>query len=63
RIAELSSGEYFAAESFSAEEFDFNFARYRKTFRFDPRRLPYLYVILAGLFLIELYIRKRRGLM
>ncbi|MFB0508985.1 MAG: hypothetical protein ACETVX_00650 [bacterium] len=63
RIAELSGGEYFAAESFSAEEFDFNFARYRKTFRFDPRRLPYLYVILAGLFLIELYIRKRRGLM
>jgi hypothetical protein len=63
RIAEVSGGEYFDAESFSVTGLDFTFARYHNTFRFDPRRSPYLYIILAGFFLIELYIRKRRGLM
>lgn len=63
RIALKSGGEYFDAAAFPTKGIDFNFAEYQTIFRFDPRRSPYLYVILAGLFLIELYFRKRRGLM
>jgi hypothetical protein len=62
-IAQKSGGEYFDAASFPTTGFDFNLAEYQTIFRFDPRRSSYLYVILAGLFLIELYFRKQRGLM
>lgn len=62
-IARESGGEYFDAANFPTTGFDFNLAEYQAIFRFDPRRSPYLYVILVGLFLIELYFRKRRGLM
>lgn len=63
RIAQASGGEYFDAASFPVNNFEITLAKYHKTFRFDPRRSVYLYVLLVGLFLIELYIRKRRGLM
>ncbi|MEO0115373.1 MAG: hypothetical protein ABIK93_07835 [candidate division WOR-3 bacterium] len=63
QIAQVSGGEYFDLASFPKDQFEFNYARYRKTFRFDPRQSVYLYLIIVGLFLIELYFRKRRGLM
>ena len=63
RIAQASGGEYYDAASFPVNNFEITLAKYHTTFRFDPRRSVYLYVILAGLFLIELYFRKRRGLM
>lgn len=63
RIAQASGGEYYDAASFPINSFEVNLAKYHNTFRFDPRRSVYLYVILASLFLIELYFRKRRGLM
>lgn len=63
QIAQVSGGEYFDLVSFPKDQFEFNYARYRKTVRFDPRRSVYLYLIIVGLFLIELYLRKRRGLM
>jgi hypothetical protein len=63
RIAQASGGEYYDATSFPVNNFEITLAKYHNTFRFDPRRSVYLYVILAGLFLIELYFRKRRGLM
>ncbi len=63
RIAQVSGGEYFNAADFPATGIDFNLVKYQTAFKLDPRRSPYLYVILAVLFLIELYFRKRRGLM
>uniref|UniRef100_A0A7C6A983 VWA domain-containing protein n=1 Tax=candidate division WOR-3 bacterium TaxID=2052148 RepID=A0A7C6A983_UNCW3 len=63
RIAQATGGEYFDLKSFLQDQYEFTLAQYRKTVQFNPRQSPYLYLILVGLFLIELYFRKRRGLM
>jgi hypothetical protein len=63
RIAQASGGEYYDAASFPVNNFEITLAKYHNTFRFDPRRSVFLYVLFAVLFLTELYFRKRRGLM
>lgn len=64
-IAQKSGGEYFDIQSLASHfpPSAFRLASYRQIFKLDPRRSATLYVVLVGLFLIELYFRKRRGLM
>lgn len=64
RIAELTGGQFLSAESVAvmdAQRFKLGVYRYR--FSLDPRKNPVVYSLLAGLFGLEIVLRRRRGLL
>lgn len=63
RIAAASGGEYVAYDSLAAKGLNVKFAQYRRLMVFDPRLNRYLFLLIAGLFVLEIFLRKRRGMM
>jgi hypothetical protein len=63
RISAASGGEYVAYDSLSAKGLNIKFTQYRRLVVFDPRLNRYLFLLIAALFVLEIALRKRRGMM
>jgi len=63
RISAASGGEYVPYDSLAAKGLNVRFAQYRRLMVFDPRMNRYLFLLIAGLFVLEIFLRKRRGMM
>ena len=63
RIAVASGGSYVLADSLATRPITFHFADYRRLVVFDPRLNRYLFLLIALLFVAEIFLRKRRGMM
>ncbi len=62
RIAELSGGRFFYAESIEyIHNQELRLGFYQHQFSLQPRRLPWCYALLAVIFGVELVLRRRRG--
>jgi hypothetical protein len=62
RIAQASGGEYVPYDSLSPRKPDIRFADYRRVMTFDPRLNRWLFLLIATLLVVEIFIRKRRGM-
>ena len=62
-IARHSEGEYFTCDRLPGAGFEMKLAEYRREFRLDPRRTPWFYAVIALLVGLELFFRRRRGLL
>ena len=63
RIAAASGGEYVPYDSLVARGLNIRLADYRRLVVFDPRLNRYLFLLIAALFVLEIFLRKRRGMM
>ena len=63
RIARASGGEYVPYDSLATRGLDIRPADYRRLVVFDPRLNRYLFLLIAALFVLEIFLRKRRGMM
>jgi hypothetical protein len=63
RIAQASGGEYVPYDSLRSKNLNIHFAEYKRLITFDPRLNRYLFLLIAALFVIEVFLRKRRGMM
>lgn len=63
RISAASGGDYVAYDSLAATPLNVRFAQYRRLLVFDPRLNRYLFLLIAALFVVEIVLRKRRGMM
>jgi len=63
RIAQASGGEYVPFDSLAARGLSIRLADYRRLVVFDPRLNRYLFLLIAALFVLEIFLRKRRGMM
>lgn len=61
-IARLTGGEYLPAESLGLRKPELRFAQYTRPIRFAPRTNHYLFLVIALLFVAEIFLRKRRGM-
>jgi hypothetical protein len=62
RIAQATGGSYVHADSLGATRPELKLAEYRRTITFDPRLNRWLFLAIAGLFVLEILLRKRRGM-
>jgi len=62
-LAEASHGRYFSSDSLPAEGFEMTLGQYERHFVFDPRRTAAAYLLVALLAGLELFLRRRRGLL
>ena len=62
-IARASRGDYFRWDSLPARGFVLELGTYQRGFRLDPRRTPWLYVLLVVLAGAEWVLRRRKGLL
>jgi hypothetical protein len=63
RIAAATGGAYTHFDSLAAHPLQFRYADYRRVVTFDPRLNRYLFLLVAALFVAEIFLRKRRGMM
>jgi hypothetical protein len=63
RIAAATGAAYVYADSLAEHPPQIHFADYRRVVTFDPRLNRWLFLLIATLFVLEVYLRKRRGMM
>jgi hypothetical protein len=63
RIAQATGGTYLPFDSVAVRLLDIRFADYRRVATFDPRLNRYLFLAIAALFVLEIFLRKRRGML
>lgn len=62
-LARASGGEYFGWDSLPSPGFRPRLASIERRFSFDPRRTPWVYVVIALIAGLEWLLRRRRGLL
>ncbi len=62
-VARASGGAFFRSDSLPSSGFSPNLATIERGFSIDPRRTPWLYVVVALLAGLEWVLRRRRGLL
>lgn len=63
RLASVTGGEYFDCDSLPGPGFEPQARTWQSGFRFEPRRTPWVYVLIALLFCLEWVLRRRQGLL
>jgi hypothetical protein len=63
RLAAATGGEYFDCEGLPGTGFEPKTKTWQRGFRFEPRRTPWVYVVIALLFCLEWVLRRRQGLL
>ncbi|MBN2537125.1 VWA domain-containing protein [candidate division WOR-3 bacterium] len=63
RLASVTGGEYFHRDSLPGPGFEPQTRTWQRGFRLEPRRTPWVYVLIALLFCLEWVLRRRQGLL